>query len=74
MLRYLIAGTEVGLSHGAKNYVVQPKRSVKKPVENYRPLSALNHRITVKLYAWCAAEWKTNFYLPLCGSDKFTKL
>jgi len=61
------------MSHGVEKASCAAQNSDKKTGESYHPRSALSHRVSVKLYAWCAAVWKANVYLSLRDTDKFTK-
>ena len=72
-LRYLTLGPEIGASHGVQKVGCAGQSSDKKTGESYNPPSALNLRVTVKLYAWCVTVCKANRYLPLNYSDKFTR-
>jgi len=72
-IRCLTAGPEFGLSQAVQKVRCAAQTSDKETAESYTPSSAVSHRVTVRFYAWCAAVWKANGYLPLCDSDKFTK-
>jgi hypothetical protein len=44
---------EAGVSHGVQKAACAGQSSDKKIGGSYHPPLALNHRVTVKLYAWC---------------------
>ena len=59
-LKYFTVGPEAGGSHGVQKASCAGQSSDKKTEESHHPPSALNHRITLKLYAWCAAVYKAS--------------
>jgi len=50
------------LSQGVQKGRFTAQNSDKQSGESYYPLSEFSQKLTVALYAWCAAVWKANGY------------
>jgi len=55
---------DVELSQGVQNVGCATQISDKLSGKSYHPPSAISQKLTVQFYAWHAAVWKANGYLP----------